>query len=91
MIHFTTEVKMEDKTTVTVKAVKEALDFIEITWGDWHGDFHDFVANVISEDTVTQYDVQHLLDAIARNEHVDGIETLFVNKRGSNYQIKVKR
>ncbi len=82
---------MEDKTTVTVKAVKEALDFIEITWGDWHGDFHDFVANVISEDTVTQYDVQHLLDAIARNEHVDGIETLFVNKRGSNYQIKVKR
>ena len=82
---------MEDKTTVTVKAVKEALDFIEITWGDWHGDFHDFVANVISEDTVTQYDVQHLLDAIARNEHVDGIETLSVNKRGSNYQIKVKR
>ena len=60
-------------------------------WGDWDGDLHDFVANIISEDTVTQYDVQHLLDAIARNEHVEGIETLFVNKRGSNYQIKVKR
>ena len=82
---------MEDKTTITVKAVKEALDFIETTWGDWDGDLHDFVANVISEDAVTQYDVQHLLDALARDEHVDGIETLFVNKRGSNYQIKVKR
>ena len=82
---------MEDKTTVTVKAVKEALDFIENLWGDWDGDFHDFVANVISEDTVTQYDVQHLLDALSKGEHVDGIENLFVNKRGSNYHIKVKR
>ena len=82
---------MEDKTTVTIKAVKEALDFIENLWGDWDGDLHDFVANVISEETVTQFDVQHLLDALARDEHVDGIETLFVNKRGSNYQIKVKR
>ena len=82
---------MENKTEVTVKAVKEALDFIENLWGDWDGDLHDFVANVISEDTVTQYDVQHLLDALARDEHVDGIETLYVNKRGSKYQIKVKR
>ena len=82
---------MEDKTTITVKAVKEALDFIENLWGDWDGDLHDFVANVISEDVVTQYDVQHLLDALARDEHVDGIETLYVNKRGSKYQIKVKR
>ena len=82
---------MEDKTTVTIKAVKEALDFIENLWGDWDGDLHDFVANVISEETVTQFDVQHLLDAIARDEHVDGIETLYVNKRGSNYHIKVKR
>ena len=82
---------MEDKTTVTVKAVKEALDFIENLWGDWDGDFHDFVANVISEDTVTQYDVQHLLDALSNGEHVDGIETLYVNKRGSKYHIKVKR
>ena len=81
---------MEDKTTVTIKAVKEALDFIENLWGDWDGDLHDYVANVISEDTVSQYDVQHLLDAIARDEHVDGIETLYVNKRGSKYHIKVK-
>ena len=71
---------MEDKAAITVKAVKEALEFIENLWGDWDGDFHDFVANVISEDTVTQYDVQHLLDALARDEHVDGIETLYVNK-----------
>ena len=82
---------MEDKTTVTIKAVKEALDFIENLWGDWDGDLHDFVVNVISEETVTQFDVQHLLDAIARDEHVDGIETLYVNKRGSKYHIKVKR
>ena len=82
---------MEDRTEVTVKAVKEGLDFIERMWGDWDGDLHDFVANVISEETVTQFDVQHLLDAIARNEHVDGIETLYVNKRGSKYHIKVKR
>ena len=82
---------MEDKTTVTVKAVKEALHFIETTWGDWDGDLHDFVANVISEETVTQFDVQHLLDALARDEYVDGIETLYVNRRGSKYHIKVKR
>jgi hypothetical protein len=82
---------MENKTEVTVKAVKEALDFIERMWGDWDGDLHDFVANVISEETVTQFDVQHLLDAIARDEHVHGIEALYVNKRGSSYHIKVKR
>lgn len=82
---------MEDKTTVTIKAVKEALDFIENLWGDWDGDLHDFVANVISEETVTQFDVQHLLDALARDEHVEGIETLYVNKLGSKYHIKVKR
>ena len=82
---------MEDRTEVTVKAVKEGLDFIERMWGDWDGDLHDFVANVISEETVTQFDVQHLLDALARDEHVDGIETLYVNKRGSKYHIKVKR
>ena len=82
---------MEDKTAITVKAVKEALDFIENLWGDWDGDLHDFVANVISEETVTQFDLQHLLDALARDEHVDGIETLYVNKRDSKYQIKVKR
>ena len=85
------EERMEDKTIVTIKAVKEALDFIENLWGDWDGDLHDFVANVISEETVTQFDVQHLLDALARDEHVDGIESLYVNKRGSKYHIKVKR
>ena len=82
---------MEDRTSITIKAVKEALDFIETMWGDWDGDLHDFVANIISEDTITQYDVCHLLDAIARDEHIRGIETLYVNKRGSNYHIKVKR
>ena len=82
---------MENKTEVTIRAVKEALDFIENLWGDWDGDFHDFVANVISEDTVTQYDVQHLLDALSKGEHIHGIENLYVNKRGSKYHIKVKR
>lgn len=82
---------MNNKIAVTIKAVKEALTFIDDMWGDWEGDFHDFVANVISEETVTQYDVQHLLDAITRNEHVDGMENLYVNKQGSKYRIKVKR
>lgn len=82
---------MSDKTAVTVKAVKEALTFIDDMWGDWEGGFHDFVANVISEDTVSQYDVRHLLDALSKGEHVEGIETLFVNKQGSKYRIKVKR
>ena len=82
---------MENKIEVTVRAVKKALEFIENMWGDWDGDLHDFVANVISEETVTQFDVQHLLDALARDEPVDGIETLYVNKRGSKYHIKVKR
>ena len=82
---------MDNKIEVTIKAVKEALDFIDNLWGDWDGDLHDFVANVISEDTVTQYDVQHLLDALSKGEHVDGIENLYVNKRGSKYKITVKR
>ena len=82
---------MEDRTSVTIKAVKEALDFIETMWGDWDGDLHEFVANVISEETVTQFDVQHLLDAVARDECIHGIENLFVDKRGSKYYIKVKR
>ena len=82
---------MENKAEVTIRAVKEALDFIDNLWGDWDGDLHDFVANVISEDTVTQYDVQHLLDALSKGEHVDGIENLYVNKRGSKYKITVKR
>ena len=82
---------MESKAIVTIRAVKEGLDFIEKMWGEWDGDFHDFVANIISEDTVSQYDVQHLLDAIARNEHIDGIENLYVQKLGSKYRIKVRR
>ena len=78
-----------DRTEVTIKAVQEALAFIERTWEEWDGDFHEFMANVISDDTVSQYEVQHLLDALARDEPIQELEGLVVQKKGSSYKIKV--
>lgn len=80
--------KMENNGELTVKAVREALDFIESTWNEWEGDFHEFMANVISEESVTQYEVKELLDSISKGEEIEGIE-LDVQKRGSSYKIKV--
>lgn len=80
--------KMENNGELTVKAVKEALDFIETTWNEWEGDFHEFMANVITEESVTQYEVKELLDSISKGEEIEGIE-LDVQKRGSSYKIKV--
>lgn len=80
--------KMENNGELTVKAVREALDFIESTWNEWEGDFHEFMANVISEESVTQYQVKELLDSISKGEEIEGIE-LDVQKRGSSYKIKV--
>lgn len=80
--------KMENNGELTVKAVREALDFIEATWSEWEGDFHEFMANVISEESVTQYEVKELLDSISKGEEIEGIE-LDVQKRGSSYKIKV--
>ena len=79
---------MSNNRELTVKAVKEALDFIETTWNEWEGDFHEFMANVISEESVTQYEVKELLDSISKGEEIEGIE-LDVQKRGSSYKIKV--
>lgn len=79
---------MSNNGELTVKAVKEALDFIESTWNEWEGDFHEFMANVISEESVTQYQVRELLDSISEGEEIEGIE-LDVQRRGSSYKIKV--
>ena len=78
-----------DRTEVTIKAVQEALDFIERTWKEWDGDFHEFMANVISDDTVSQYEVQEVLDALSVGEPIQELEGLVVQKKGSNYKIKV--
>ena len=78
-----------DRTEVTIKAVQEALDFIESTWQEWDGDFHEFMANVISDDTVSQYEVQEVLDALSVGEPIQELEGLIVQKKGSSYKIKV--
>lgn len=80
---------MTDRTEVTIKAVQEALDFIESTWQEWDGDFHEFMANVISDDTVSQYEVQEVLDALSVGEPIQELEGLIVQKKGSSYKIKV--
>ena len=80
---------MMDRAEVTIKAVQEALDFIESTWQEWDGDFHEFMDNVISDDTVSQYEVQEVLDALSVGEPIQELEGLIVQKKGSNYKIKV--
>ena len=73
---------------ITLDAVKEAIDFIDSMWGDWEGDFQDFVANVISDQRVTSHDVRYMLDALSKGEHIDGCENLSVQKQGSKYKVK---
>ena len=80
-----------DNKEVTVKAVKEAIDFIDNMWGDWEGDLHMLMANVISDDRVTTHDVRHLLRALSEGEPIEGLENLYAQKQGSNYKVKVKR
>ena len=77
-----------NRAAITLDAVKEAIDFIDNMWGDWEGDFHDFVANVISDQRVTSHDVRYMLDALSKGEHIDGCENLFVQKHGSKYKVK---
>jgi hypothetical protein len=83
----TTEVRMKDRQGITIDAVFEALLFIEENWGDWEGEFEEFMANVIYDDRVTTHDVKHLLDAIAKGEPIDGLEGLEAQKKGSKYKI----
>jgi len=78
---------MEDRKEITIYAVFEALLFIEENWTDWSGDFDEFMANVISDERVTSFDVKHLLDAIAKGEPIDGLEGLEAQKKGSKYKI----
>ena len=80
-----------DSAGITIAAVKEALAFIEDNWKDWQGDFHEFMANVISDERVDSFDVKEILNAIAKGELIKGIENVSVKKRGSSYTIKVNR
>ena len=80
-----------DKKGLAIEAVKEALAFIEDNWKDWQGDFHEFMANVISDERIDSFDVKEILDAIAKGEPIKGIENLTAEKRGSNYTIKINR
>ena len=80
-----------DKKGITIEAVKEAITFIEDNWKDWQGDFHEFMANVISDERVSSFDVKEVLVAISKGEPIEGIENLSAEKLGLNYTIKVNR
>ena len=80
-----------NNTAITIEAVKEALTFIDKMWGDWQGDFHDFMANVISDERVSSHDVRHVLDALSNGEPIEDLQSLSVEKEGSTYNVRVKR
>ena len=82
---------MKDKTAITIEAVKEALTFINKMWGEWQGDFEDFMANVTSDERVSSHDVRHVLDALSKGEPIEDLEDLYVQKEGSTYDVRVKR
>ena len=81
---------MESRKGITVDAVFEALLFIDENWGEWEGEFEEFMANVIYDERVTTHDVKHLLDALSKGEPIDGLEALIAQKLGSNYKIRYK-
>ena len=80
-----------DNAGITIAAVKEAVGFIERNWHAWTGDLHMFMANVISDDRVSVYDVRKLVRALSEGEPIEGIENVTAKKQGSNYTIKVNR
>ena len=80
-----------DNAGITIAAVKEAVGFIERNWHAWTGDLHMFMANVISDDRVSVYDVRELVRALSKGEPIEGIENVTAKKQGSNYTIKVNR
>ena len=84
-------VRPMDNKGITIEAVKEAINFIEDNWGAWEGDLHMLMANVISDERVTTHDVRHVLDALSKGEPVEGLESLFAQKQGTNYKVKVHR
>mgnify|MGYP001161280299 FL=1 len=78
---------MENRQEATIDAVFEALLFIDENWGEWEGEFEEFMANVIYDDRVTTHDVKHLLDALSKGEPIGGLEGLVAQKVGANYKI----
>ena len=80
-----------DNAGITIAAVKEAVGFIERNWHAWTGDLHMFMANVISDDRVSVYDVRELVRALSEGEPIEGIENVTAKKQGSNYTIKINR
>lgn len=80
-----------NNTAITIEAVKEALAFIDKMWGEWQGDLHDFMANVVSDDRVSSHDVRHVLDALSNGEPIEDLQSLSVEKEGSTYNVRVKR
>lgn len=79
---------MESKQEVTVDAVFEALLFIDENWGEWEGEFEEFMANIIYDERVTTHDVKHLLEALSKGEPIEGLEGLVAQKVGSSYKIR---
>jgi len=82
---------MDNKTEITIEAVKEALDFIEDNWGTWEGDIHMLMANVTSDERVTTHDVRRLIHALSEGEFIEGLLGLSAEKIGENYIINVNR
>ena len=78
---------MENRQGITIDAVFEALLFIDENWGEWEGEFEEFMANVICDERVTTHDVKHLLDALSKGEPIEGLEGLEAQKVGGNYKI----
>ena len=78
---------MESRKEATIEAVFEALLFIDENWGEWEGEFEEFMANVIYDERVTTHDVKHLLDALSKGEPIDGLEGLVAQKVGERYKI----
>lgn len=78
---------MKNRQGITIDAVFEALLFIDENWGEWEGEFEEFMANVIDDERVTTHDVKHLLDALSKGEPIEGLEGLEAQKVGGNYKI----
>jgi hypothetical protein len=82
---------MQNRTAITIEAVKEALDFIEDLWGTWEGDLNMLMANVTSDERVSTHDVRRLIHAISEGDPIEGLLGLSAEKIGENYKINVNR
>jgi hypothetical protein len=83
------------KRDVTIYAIKEALAFIKESWGNsWEGGFNDFMANVISDNRVSSYDVEAVLRSHTKDNPIKGFEGLSVirgaPRQFQHYKIRYK-